>query len=213
MLRITPCCGGFTQTNGYFVESEGGTRLVVDAPEGMAEWLERQGPETRPDALLLTHAHFDHVLDAARIRERFGCPVLAFTEPTPDLTLEAFVRDYGVEVALYAVDRKIADGERFRIGDVGLEALHVPGHSPDSLCFLADVPDEQGRPVLFAGDVLFAGSIGRTDFPNGSHAALIRGIRERLFPLEPETRVLPGHGPETTVGEERRTNPFAGLGE
>jgi len=212
MLRITPYCGGFTQTNGYLAESSSGTRVAVDAPEGFTEWLELRCPDGRLDALLLTHAHFDHVLDAARLHERFGCPVLAFAEPTPDLTLEGLIRELGVVVAPYPVERKIADKERFRIGDLGFRALHVPGHSPDSLCLLADDPDDQGRPVLFAGDVLFAGSIGRTDFPNGDHGGLVCGIRERVFVLAPETRVLPGHGPETTVGEERRTNPYVGEG-
>ncbi|MNT62576.1 putative metallo-hydrolase [compost metagenome] len=101
------------------------------------------------------------------------------------------------------VDRFVADGERLAIGTESGEVIHTPGHTPGSLCFHVG-----SQKLLLTGDTLFAGGIGRTDLWGGSHAALMRSIRERLLTLDPETRVIPGHGPETTLGEEARSNPF-----
>jgi len=209
MPRIRSYCGGFTQTNGYLIESAAGAKIVVDAPDGMAEWLEEEG--IAPDVLLLTHAHFDHVIDAARIRDRFSCPIQAFTAPDLDLTLETVYQDLGVRVESYLVDETIFGGSRIVVGDLVFDCFHVPGHSPDSLCFFLPTTDPQERPHLFGGDVLFHGSVGRTDFPHGDHAALIRGIREQLFALSDDTIVYPGHGPVTNIGVEKATNPVAGV--
>ena len=210
MPRIRSYCGGFTQTNGYLIESRDGTKIVVDAPAGMADWLEEE-EGVAPDILLLTHAHFDHVIDAARIRDRFSCPLQAFTTPDMDLTLESAYQDLGVRVEPYLVDETIPAGSRITVGDLVFDCFHVPGHSPDSLCFFLPASNPQEPPRLFGGDVLFQGSIGRTDFPHGDHATLIRGIREQLFALADDTIVYPGHGPSTTIGLEKATNPYAGV--
>lgn len=202
-LSIQAYCGGIFQTNGYVV-SRDGRSWVFDAPEGIAGWLEDEG--IRPEALLLTHQHHDHVLDVGRMQSAFGCPVYAHSDPSEELTLsKGLERMMGIPcpIAPYTVDRRFAGLESIDLGGLVLDLLHVPGHSPDSVCFkLRDAP------VLIGGDVLFQGSIGRTDFPNGNHALLLSGIREKLWPLPDETRVLPGHGPVTTIGHEKAGNPF-----
>jgi len=107
----------------------------------------------------------------------------------------------GRTVAVKSADRLLSDGSIVEIGGLQLETLHTPGHTPGSCCFLCEG-------VLFSGDTLFAGSVGRTDLPGGSRASLITSIAKRLMPLPDNTRVLPGHGPETTIGVERAHNPF-----
>jgi glyoxylase-like metal-dependent hydrolase (beta-lactamase superfamily II) len=100
-------------------------------------------------------------------------------------------------------DRLLDQGDSFEVGEHSFQIFHVPGHSPGGICLLSDKH-------LFVGDVLFAGSIGRTDLPGGDFDALVSGVRERLFCLPDETIVYPGHGPNTTIGQERRMNPFVG---
>jgi glyoxylase-like metal-dependent hydrolase (beta-lactamase superfamily II) len=103
----------------------------------------------------------------------------------------------------YTVDHRFEGLDSIDLGGLALDLFHVPGHSPDSVCFRL-----RGAPLLVGGDVLFAGSIGRTDFPNGDLDLLLAGIREKLWPLPDETQVLPGHGPTTTIGREKATNPY-----
>jgi hydroxyacylglutathione hydrolase len=202
-LQIHAYCGGLFQTNGYLVRA-GERAWVFDAPEGIADWLEAEG--LRPEALLLTHQHHDHVLDAARLRERFGCPVYAHSEPCEDLILSRRLESMlGMPCPIeeYSVEHRFEGLGSIDLGGLVLDLLHVPGHSPDSVCFKL-----RGAPVLIGGDVLFAGSIGRTDFPNGDHDLLLSGIRSKLWSLPDETDVLPGHGPTTTIGREKATNPY-----
>ena len=202
-IQIQAYCGGLFQTNGYLVRKGDGA-WVFDAPEGISEWLEREG--VRPRALILTHQHHDHVLDVARIKEAFGCPVYAHSPASEDLLLsQRLERMMGIPCPVddYTVDALFAGLDAIDLGDLALDLFPVPGHSPDSVCFQL-----RGTNVLIGGDVLFAGSIGRTDFPNGNHEQLLAGIREKLWPLPDATVVLPGHGPETTIGEEKATNPF-----
>ncbi len=203
MFELRTYTGGIVETNAHLLKLPGGS-LLVDAPEGVADWLEASGEVV--DALLLTHQHFDHVLDAAEIRRRHGCPIHAWAPFSRQLTLESLfgaVTGSAFAVPAFEVD-EVLEG-RTSLTLAGCEwSLHpVPGHSPDSLCFYQA---ELG--LLFGGDVLFRGSVGRTDFPGGSFATLLEGIQNRLWPLPPSTRVLPGHGPETTLGQERRSNPF-----
>ncbi|MEM8954187.1 MAG: MBL fold metallo-hydrolase [Verrucomicrobiota bacterium] len=198
--------GGMAATNGYLFEAPDGV-ILVDAPEGVADWLEREGASV--GALLLTHGHYDHVLDAARVKREHGCPVYCFQEITSELTLETLLQSMGMEAVVEAVEADgYLEGEELLdvLGD-SFRLMHVPGHSPDSICYL--IGGEEGG-LLFGGDVLFQGSIGRTDFPHGDHDLLLSGIREKIFELGDAVRVLPGHGPETTVGVERVSNPFVG---
>jgi hydroxyacylglutathione hydrolase len=210
-MKIDVYTGGYFQTNGYLIVHPDG-RLVIDAPEGIADWLEDQG--LVPDALLLTHLHYDHVIDAGAVQARFGCPVWAHSPADPDLTLETVLKEtigWPFELAPFTVDRTLAGESEVEIAGLKIRLDHVPGHSPDSLCYrprpaatLAELP----TPLLFGGDVLFRDSIGRTDFPHGDHDLLLGGIREKLYRLPENTRVFPGHGPETTIGREKASNPF-----
>lgn len=203
MLNLSFFTGGIAQTNGWVLSTPAGV-LVVDAPEGMASWLEEQNLKVA--ALFLTHQHFDHVLDAKVIKERHGCPIYSFAGHSKALTLETLLSaatGMGWAVEPYEVDHLLEGKESVELAGISWKLFHIPGHSPDSLCLY----DAEGG-VLFGGDVLFAGSIGRCDFPGGSMKTLVQGIREKLLPLPDETRIFPGHGPETTVGEERADNPY-----
>lgn len=204
-MNIDCFTGGYFQTNGYLL-TIGETNWLIDAPEGVADWLESRG--VTPTALLLTHLHYDHVIDAAAVKERFGCPIWSHSQPNADLTLETVLKEsigWPFDVAEFSVDHLLADEIEFESEGVAFDLYHVPGHSPDSLCY---APRGQEKPALFGGDVLFQGGIGRTDFPHGSHQLLLDGIREKLYPLPGETAVYPGHGPATTIGRERIENPF-----
>lgn len=201
--NISIYCGGLFQTNGYLVER--GERVwLFDAPEGVADWVESRGLVL--DGLLLTHQHHDHVIGAGAVREKFDCPVWAHSEPSEDLTMAKRLEQMmGIPCELdpYTIDHLLAGESSLSLEGLDLRLHHVPGHSPDSVCF-----EIEGADILIGGDVLFRGGIGRTDFPHGDHELLLSGIREKLWPLPDDTRVLPGHGPTTTIGIEKATNPF-----
>jgi glyoxylase-like metal-dependent hydrolase (beta-lactamase superfamily II) len=175
----------------------------VDAPEGMAGWLATQGAPV--SHLLLTHQHFDHCQDAAAI-QRAGARVLAFAPFSRDLTLEilmSFASDTPFAVEAFTVDEVLEGRSEVQVGGQHWKLAHVPGHSLDSVTFYSE-----SEKLLLSGDVLFAGSIGRTDFPGGSLPTLLKGINQHVLTLPDDTRVLPGHGPETTVADEREGNPY-----
>jgi len=198
-MKISTYTGGMVQTNGYLVESLNGN-FLVDAPEGICEWLDGKG--VRVDALYLTHQHYDHVEDVAVLQKR-GVKVYAWANYSKDLTLETYGASWGMpEVELYRVDELISEGkgEYFH---APTQVSHVPGHSPDSITFYLP---EAG--VVFVGDALFAGSIGRCDLPGGDFDLLITGIKEKLLVLPDETRVFSGHGPETRIGREKGSNGY-----
>lgn len=198
-MRITKFTGGMVQTNGYLVETPEGN-FVVDAPDGIAEWVEGRG--VRVDALYLTHQHYDHVEDVAALRA-MGVKVFAWADYSKELTLEAFGAGWGLPAVVpYEVDALIAEGENEMFGTKA-KVVHVPGHSADSLTF--HIP-EAG--VVFAGDALFEGAVGRCDLPGGSYELLLVGIKRELLSLPDDTRVLSGHGGETTIGREKATNGY-----
>jgi hydroxyacylglutathione hydrolase len=156
--------------------------------------------------VLVTHGHLDHASGVATLQQRLGLPVEGpqvedrfWIEALP----EAAVR-YGFPAAqAFEPSRWLGDGDVVEVGRLRLDVLHCPGHTPGHVVF-HHAPSK----LAFVGDVLFAGSIGRSDFPRGDHATLVRSIRERLFPLGDEVRFVPGHGPMSTFGAERRGNPF-----
>jgi glyoxylase-like metal-dependent hydrolase (beta-lactamase superfamily II) len=201
-MNITSYTGGFTQTNGYLVETESGN-FLVDAPEGIADWLAGRGVEVAD--LLLTHQHYDHVLDVSALQQATGARVHAFAPYSPDLTLEAAARAWGmpIQVEPYRVDSLLDPGRPLHLAGLEILLAHVPGHATDSLIFHL-----MAQGLVFSGDTLFAGSIGRTDLPGGNTRQLLDGIARHLLTLPPETRILSGHGPVTTVGRELAANPF-----
>lgn len=200
-MKITTYTGGFAQTNGYLVETPGGN-FLIDAPEGIAEWLAEKNV-TASD-VLLTHQHYDHVLDAAALQGG-GARLHAFAPYAQELTLEAAARAWGmpISVAPYRIDVLLEMNLPLRIAGLEILLAHVPGHAADSVVF--HLP-QQG--VVFSGDTLFAGSIGRTDLPGGSVRQLLDGISRHLLALPGETKVLSGHGPATTISRELAQNPF-----
>ena len=204
MLKISYFTGGIASTNGYLVETAS-SAFLVDAPEGFAAWLKGRGVSKVP-TLLLTHLHFDHVQDAAVIQREFGAKIYAFADFSRELTLEflmAFVSGTRFEVAEFKVDQMLGAGSTVEAGGLLWEVAHVPGHSADSITF-----HNREAGTLFDGDVLMAGGMGRCDFPGGSEKTLLEGIHAHLLTLPDETVVWPGHGPNTTIGTERETNPY-----
>jgi glyoxylase-like metal-dependent hydrolase (beta-lactamase superfamily II) len=157
-------------------------------------------------AIVATHAHFDHVLAAEEIRAGTGAPFYLHDDDRPVLEwLQESGRMFlGVELPPPPeIDSAAAEGDRLKAGAVELQVIHTPGHSPGSISLL-------GTDVLFSGDTLFAGSVGRTDLPGGNGRALIAAIKDKFFGLDEATPVYPGHGPPTTIGAEKADNPFVG---
>ena len=194
--------GGSFDTNCFLISTATGA-ILIDAPEGAAEWLaERNAKVTH---LLLTHGHLDHTADAGKIKAAHGCRVGYHRDGTTMITQRDFFRRMGFDwdVDPVAADFSIEESESLVVEEIDFRVLLVPGHCPGSLCFFA----KEAR-ILFGGDVLFAGGVGRWDLPGGSRDLLLSGIRSKLLPLGDDVRVLPGHGPETSIGRERKTNPY-----
>ena len=174
-----------------------------DLPHVVQE-IERQG--VAPVKILLTHAHIDHAGGAGELADRLGIPIEG--PHADDLfwlqAMPAQSQMFGLRpVTPFTPHRWLDDGDRVPLGDLSLEVLHCPGHTPGHLVFF-----ERGSRLALVGDVLFQGSIGRTDFPRGDYDQLVGSIRGRLWPLGDDVRFIPGHGPMSTFGQERRTNPF-----
>ncbi len=178
-------------------------------PEKIIDHLEQHG--LTPVAILNTHGHGDHIGGNAALKKRWpDCPVVIGADDAekltdPKMNLSA---GFGIPMISPPADATVGDGDVYETAGVEFQVQAIPGHSIGHVVFLW-----KGREpaVVFVGDTIFAGSVGRTDFPDGDHNQLISGIRSKLFALPDDTILLPGHGPETTVGEEKRNNPFAGL--
>lgn len=201
---------GPLQANCFIAHAEGeASALVVDAG-GDAEAIiaEIEGLGLAPRVLFSTHGHVDHVEANGALKGRFPEMTLAVHSAErkhllrPTLNLSYFI---GGTVKPPEPDRWLEEGDEIAVGSLTFRVLHVPGHTPGGAAAFGEL---DGGPVVFAGDSLFSGGIGRVDFPGGDEATLLASIRERLFDLPDETRVLAGHGPETTIGEEKRSNPF-----
>lgn len=201
-MRIHTHTGGLFDTNCFFLEEHG---ILIDAPETAFEWLESKG--FKPQLLLLTHGHIDHIWDAAQIKRAHGCAVACHADTVPMMTDPDFFRRFGFELEVETVPAEqlqlIAETPSQNFNGIDFQVLLVPGHCPGSLCFF-----DKTRGVLFGGDVIFAGGIGRTDLPGGDHKLLLDGIKNKIFPLGDDVTVLPGHGPATKIGKERKTNPY-----
>lgn len=165
-------------------------------------------------ALIHTHCHMDHITATRRLREETGARILI--HEGDQWLYENLKMQYGATLQLFGlpmkgapdplpVDGHLKDGQKVQFGGQVLQVLHTPGHTPGSCSFLLEDPADR---KLFSGDTLFAGSVGRTDLWAGNLEQELKSIRTRLFTQDPETVVYPGHGPETTVGEEKESNPF-----
>jgi hydroxyacylglutathione hydrolase len=206
MILETLTVGPF-QENCYVIGDEAtGAGAVVDPGDEatrIALAVEQTGLEIAQ--ILITHAHIDHVGAVAALVDEYSCPVLMHAEAEPMLNqLPTQAMMMGLRFGkVPAVDRHIEGDEVLEVGDLRLKALYTPGHAPGHLALYAE-----SESAVFSGDALFAGSVGRTDLFGGDMELLMRSINERLLALPDETRVYPGHGPQTTVGDERRYNPF-----
>lgn len=200
---------GMLETNCYLLADEAGRQAVVIDPGGdsdrIAQRIETLGLEL--SAILNTHGHFDHVMDAWALKKKLGGKIYMNSRDIPIaeqsmVTMGGFFgrkrRSTPIEI-----DHDLREGDTLTFGAVVLHVLETPGHTPGHLSF-----SEPATRRVFVGDTLFAGSIGRTDFPGGSYSRLIGSVREKIFTLDDATLVYPGHGPHTTVGAEKRTNPF-----
>ena len=202
MLTVGPF-----QENCYVVGDEvSGEGALVDPGDEatrIALAVEQTGLEI--GQIIITHAHIDHVGAIAPLVEEYACPVLMHEEAEAMLkTVPQQAMMMGLRFGkVPKVDRHVAGEEVLEVGSLRLRSLYTPGHAPGHLSFLVE-----GEEVVFSGDALFAGSVGRVDLPGGSMEVLMRSIEDKLMPLPDDTRVLSGHGPETTIGRERMTNPF-----
>ena len=173
-----------------------------DEPDRILQALRQLG--ARPVALVNTHGHFDHIQGVEAVRRETGAPFWIH-EAEAEILTHGPARAkmlFGLDLPPSpAPDRWLVEGDRLRVGGLTLTVRHTPGHSPGGVCLLGDG-------LVFTGDTLFAGSIGRADLPGADMATLLASIARVLLPLPDETVCYPGHGPVTTIGEERRTNPF-----
>jgi len=158
----------------------------------------------RIEHIINTHGHFDHVGGNRRLKDATGAALMIHSLDAPMLAqLDRMAGAFGLNAENSpAPDRILEDGDTIEVGDLRLDVLHTPGHTPGGISLHADG-------CVFVGDTLFQGSIGRTDFPGGNFDTLIASIRRKLFALDDQTTVYTGHGPETTIGAEKRYNPFA----
>jgi len=180
--------------------------MVVDPGDNIPEILfrlQKHGLTLRQ--IVVTHAHIDHVGGAAQLRKLTGAPVVMNQQDLELLGMMEMQAGWlGIPTPQVAPpDASAEDGLAIGLATLPARVLHTPGHTPGSICLL--FPDQH---LLLAGDTLFAGSIGRTDLPGGDGQQILRSLRDRLLVLPDATRVVPGHGPETTIGEERQSNPF-----
>jgi len=205
MVKVHAFTLGPLQSNSYLCADEATREGLLFDPgmesEPVAEALARE--RLTLTAIINTHGHFDHVFGNAYFKAKTGAPLLMHRA---DLDLVKRLEEQSLYFGFRATpspapDRFLEEGDEVRVGGTRLRVLHTPGHSPGGICLVTEG-------TAFVGDTLFAGSIGRTDLPGGSVEALLASIREKLLTLPDDTVIYPGHGPPTTIGHERRYNPF-----
>ena len=206
MLHIEVFTLGPLSANAYLLSRpELGKAVVIDPgmnPQSLLARIEKLDIE----AILLTHAHFDHIGGVDEIRKWKGCPVYLHAVEAdwltdPDKNGSAWWPELGGPISSFPAEYGLEDGQTLELMGETFRVLHTPGHSPGSVSFLHE-------DTLFGGDVLFRLSVGRTDLPGGSSRELYESIHTKLFTLPDHVRVYPGHGPETTIGYEKKNNPY-----
>jgi hydroxyacylglutathione hydrolase len=204
-VRVQATADAQMGTNSYLVEDEASRdAVVIDAnlePQLVIDAVRERGCTVR--AILLTHADFDHVAGLGALRDAFGdVPIAIHDSERRAVTLGMALRsEFDRPSPRFDRVESLVPGEAYRAGTLAFEVLHTPGHSPGGVTLRLGT-------LLFTGDALFAGGIGRFDFSNSDGRALLDGIRTQLLSQPDESVVLPGHGPTSTIGQERRTNPF-----
>ncbi|MBP3594313.1 MAG: MBL fold metallo-hydrolase [Lachnospiraceae bacterium] len=198
---------GLVRTNCYIVYSEETKKAVIIDPAADSRRImeEISGLGIVPEAILLTHGHFDHMLAAESLKNGYQIPICVHKADAelvkhPDLNCSQQFLHMSYSIS---ADEELEDGQNLRFLDGAFTVLSTPGHTEGSCCYYAKEDN-----ILFSGDTLFQESVGRTDLPTGSAAKLVNSIRERLFVLPENTLVLSGHGDQTTIGEEKQYNPY-----
>jgi glyoxylase-like metal-dependent hydrolase (beta-lactamase superfamily II) len=207
-MIVTTLALGPVQTNCYLVADEHTRQAVVIDPSWSADLIlaEAKSANLTIEMILITHGHFDHVGANRKLKEATGAKLVIHALDQPMLkVLSETSAAFGLSVENSPPpDQTVQDGDSLQFGEITLTVLHTPGHTPGGISLHTDG-------VVFVGDTLFAGSIGRTDFPGGDFDTLISSIRNKLYPLGDQMIVYTGHGPETTIGREKRFNPFASM--
>ena len=205
-MRIIKKTVGEVETNCYIVVNEARNECFVIDPGDEEEVLIAAIEESKaaPKAVLLTHGHFDHIYAVEPLVKKYGIPVYASENEAallaePEMNCSAY---YGREVSIVP-ENYIEDGDTFEIAGFKIKGIHTPGHTKGSMCFYIE---KEG--VLFSGDTLFMGSVGRTDLPTGNTHLLLESLRDKIIVLPPETVICPGHGPETKLDYEKRNNSY-----
>jgi hydroxyacylglutathione hydrolase len=206
LAKIHTLVVGQLQTNCYIIQSQDHALIIDPGDESERILRYLKDIKVAPGNIIATHTHFDHVLGVDGVRKGIKTLFMVHPEDLPMLqSMQSRVRQFmGFEVPPPPkVDGYVRDGEVLKVGEESITVLHTPGHSPGSISL-------HGDGYVLTGDALFNQSIGRTDLPGGDLKTLLHSIREKLFKLDDETIVYPGHGPETTIGDEKLANPFVG---
>jgi len=204
MLLYKIAVGSFEVNCYILAEKRGGKGVIIDpGDEGKLILNKVKENDLGIIYIIATHAHIDHIGDVELIREATGAEFLLHPLDIPFLKDPQLNLSFILESprSFLLPHSSIQEGEKLQVGSLEIKVMHTPGHTPGSICLEVDK-------CVFSGDTLFAGGVGRVDFPGGDFKRLRRSIREKLLSLPPNTRILPGHGPESTVEKEKRTNPF-----
>lgn len=197
---------GFLQVNCYLIWDSNTRKAAIidpgDDTDIIIDTVKSLGLDV--EWILLTHGHFDHTFRVGEIAEHYGAKIGLQALDVPVLTQSLFLGESFYDMSEYVpftVSNLLNEGDVIRLGDSEIGVLHTPGHTQGGICFVTEIG-------VFCGDTIFAGSVGRSDFPGGSHDQLIESIRSKILPMDDSTILYPGHGPATTVGSERKSNPF-----
>ncbi|MSR64152.1 MAG: MBL fold metallo-hydrolase [Verrucomicrobiae bacterium] len=208
MMKVISFTGGEAETNAYLVfDPSTKEAMIVDAPHGLADDIVAKANELGGKVVYLvnTHGHWDHIADNAAILKATGAKLLIHPDDEKLVTNPELMTRYGLffEIEPTKPSGYLNEGDNLKLGNWTFGILHCPGHCPGSIVLY-----ERSAKLAIVGDVIFAGSVGRTDLPGCSWEQLRESIEKNILTLPDDVKLLPGHGPATTVGQERKTNPF-----